>query len=278
MVNGREGTGKTTICMQAGKEILQTHENGTVLWLATEGAVQDTVNKMESLGLTDQRFMVGQKSDGTFKFDSYRDSDRKELDTLLNIIEKPLLAVFIDSIRGMSRLDDNDPKNGDIMHALNAIVCDKYNAGLIYIDHHGKGHKSNLLDKSVGTTAKTSAVRVVLSITAVSNLKRLVEVAKCNIFSNMPNLQAVKAGNEIFISQPQSDNEETIAGKIEDFLVKQFSERSEIPSGEIYRKAKEAGFSEALLKRVKQKLDIKSARQGYGEGGTWMWIWDLYAQ
>ena len=112
---------------------------GEVLWLATEGAVQDTVAKMESLKLTSDRFAVAQKSDETFKFDFHLQADRIELDTLLSDLPKPILAVFIDSIRGMSRLDDNDPRNGDLMHKINAIVCDKHRAGLVYMDHHGKG-------------------------------------------------------------------------------------------------------------------------------------------
>ena len=72
-----------------------------------------------------------------------------ELATLLDDL-CPILCVFIDSIRGMSRLDDNDAKNGDIIQQINAIVCDKHRAGLVYIDHMGKGKKSNLLDKQWG--------------------------------------------------------------------------------------------------------------------------------
>ena len=159
ILNGREGMGKTTVALQIAWEILKQHLEGMIVWLATEGTVQDTVAKMVEQDLTSHRFVVGQKANESFKWDFYLKGDREEFEILLDDLQ-PIICVFIDSVRGMSRLDDNDPKNGDIMHMINSIVCDKHRATLVYIDHHGKGAKSNLLDKAVGTTAKTSSVRV----------------------------------------------------------------------------------------------------------------------
>lgn len=269
MVNGREGSGKTTICMVSAREILEQYQKGSILWLATEGAVQDTVNKMETLGLTSERFLIAQKADGSFKFDFIRHGDLKELDTILELLDPPVLAVFIDSIRGMSSLDDNDAKNGHVMHKINAIVCDKYKATLIYVDHWGKGKKDNLLDKAVGTTAKTAAVRLVLSVIENSKYTRVIKPAKSNLLPGIPNLRSVQKGTNIFIEQPLDESDETLTNKLESFLVNLLAGGEEMSAAQIYRLTEAEGYTEPLVKSVKHKLNIKSKKVS----GEWVWVW-----
>lgn len=271
--NGREGDGKTTICLQIAKEMIQLLK-GYVVWLATEGAVADTVAKMEEIGLDNPRFVVAQKSDGSFKFDFHLKGDRDELDTLLSDLPKPILAVFIDSIRGMSRYDDNDAGNGDLMHKINAIVCDKYRAGLVYIDHWGKGKKDNLLDRNVGSTAKTSAVRGVLSVLPVSKFKRIIKPAKANISSMGGDLEVIKIGEKIIIQEPKVHSDETLKGKAEEWLINLFAQNSCIRATEVYRMGEDEGFSGSLLKIVKKDLGIQAHRDG--EKSAWKWVWPLY--
>jgi len=270
IVNGREGMGKTTICLRAARETLRQHPGGMIVWLATEGAVQDTVAKMVEQKLNDPRFVVAQRADESFKWDFIRQGDRKELETLLDEL-RPILIVFIDSIRGMSRLDDNDPKNGDVIHAINSIVCDKHKAGLVYIDHHGKGHKDNLLDRAVGTTAKTSSVRGVLSVLPVSKFKRVIRPAKANISSMGGELEVLKVGNDIIIQEPVAPSDESLKGRAEEFLIKLFNEQKTMAAAEVYRIGESQGFSGSLLKTVKKDLGIQSHRDG--EKSAWKWVW-----
>ena len=272
ILNGREGMGKTTIGLSAAKEILGNHPSGRVVWLATEGAVQDTVSKMVEMGLTDNRFVVAQKSNQSFKWDFVLQGDKKELETLLDEI-KPIICVFIDSIRGMSRLDDNDPKNGDVIHALNSVICDKHKAGLVYLDHHGKGKKSNLLDKAVGTTAKTSSVRGVLSVMPVSKFKRVIKPAKANISTMGGELEVLKIGNEIIIQEPHTQSDESMRDKAEEFLINLFSQHNSKRATEVYRMGEDEGFSGSLLKKVKKDLGIESIRDN--RDSPWKWVWPI---
>ena len=272
ILNGREGAGKTTICLQIAKEMIQLLK-GYVVWLATEGAVADTVAKMDEIGLDNPRFVVAQKSDGSFKFDFYLKGDRDELDMLLSDLPKPILAVFIDSIRGMSRYDDNDAGNGDLMHKINAIVCDKYRAGLVYIDHHGKGRKNNLLDRNVGSTAKTSAVRGILSVLPVSKFKRIIKPAKANISTMGGDLEVLKIGEKIIIQEPKVHSDETLKGKAEEWLINLFAQNSCMRATDVYRMGEEEGFSGSLLKIVKKDLGIQSHRDG--EKSAWKWSWSI---
>lgn len=273
IVNGREGQGKTTICLRAAREILEQHSTGMVVWLATEGAVQDTVSKMVEQELTSPRFVVAQKSNESFKWDFVLQGDLKELETLLDDL-RPIICVFIDSIRGMSRLDDNDPKNGDLIHKLNSIICDKHRAGLVYIDHHGKGQKNNLLDKAVGTTAKTSSVRGVLSVMPVSKFKRVIKPAKANISSMGGELEVLKVGEKIIIQEPKTHSDETMKDRAEEFLINLFSQNSSMRATEVYRMGEDEGFSGTLLKVVKKELGIKSTREN--RDSPWKWVWPIY--
>lgn len=271
IVNGREGQGKTTICLKSAWEILEQHSTGMIVWLATEGAVQDTVAKMVELGLTSPRFVVAQKSNESFKWDFVLQGDLKEIEILLDEL-KPILCVFIDSIRGMSRLDDNDPKNGDLMHKLNSIICDKHRAGLVYIDHHGKGQKSNLLDKAVGTTAKTSSVRGVLSVMPVSKFKRVIKPAKANISTMGGELEVLKVGNDILIKEPETHSDETMSDRAEEFLINLFSKQSSIKARDVFSQGECEGISYHILKKAKGVLGIQADKKGPKEPWIWSWV------
>lgn len=273
LINGREGVGKTSISMQAGKEITEQHPEGTVVWLASEGAVADTVAKMEELQVND-RFVVAQKSDGTFKWNFIDRRELKELETLLDSLPQPILAVFVDSLRGITPYDDNESKIKNVMQALNAICCDKYKAALIYIHHFSKGKKSTLLDQSTGSTAITSSVRVVLSVLPVSAFKRTIKQAKSNISGNRPELEAIKIGNRIIINEPAQKSEDTLTTQAEEFLLSLFDKRTKIPAKEIYEKGEALEFSSTLLKNVKKTLGIEATNDGFGT--PWFWHWPLY--
>lgn len=269
MLAGREGSGKTTNALQIAKEIIDSYDAGYVIWLATEGAVLDTIDKASKIGLDNPRFVFAQKADETFKFEFSRQPDLKELDTLLKEIGGPVLAVFIDSIRGMSKFGDSDDANGRIMHTINAIVCDKYKATLIYLDHHKKGAAANLLDKTSGSTSKTSAVRLVLAIENKSKVTRTIRPAKVNIFKEIPELESIQIGNKIHIRGLTQLNEQSRTEQCEIWLTELMPQKPEIWASEVYRLAKIEGFSESTVKKVnlpiiKKKIDKK-----------WKWFWDI---
>ena len=271
MLAGREGSGKTTNAMRIAKEIVDSHETGFVVWLPTEGAVLDTIDKADKLEIDNPRFVFAEKSDGTYKFEFSRPADRNELDILLSELPGPILAVFIDSIRGMSKYGDSDDENGRIMHTLNSIVCDKHRAALIYLDHHKKGTANNLLDKTSGSTSKTSAVRLVLGIEQKSKLVRTIKPAKVNIFKEIPELESIQVGNKIYIRELANLGEASLIDKAQIWLTNLMAKNKEIYASDGYRMAEEAGFSDSALKRAKQDLPITSKKIE----NRWRWIWEL---
>jgi DNA polymerase III delta prime subunit len=267
--NGREGIGKTTTLMVIAKELLNENSTGSILWLATEGKVLDCVNKMRKIGLT-ERFYVAQKSDESFMFNFLYKSNLQELDTILSDLEQPILAVFVDSIRGMTSLGDNDDKLGGVMNGVNSVVCDKYGAALVYVDHWGKGQKTTLLDRNVGTTAKTAAVSAVISIITRTKYTRDIISSKSNI-GEIPDLISTQIGDGIRISQPSEDSTETLTSKAENFLL-QFVEPGEAKlATDVYRAAERNGINTETLKKIKRKLGIISEQASVGEPWSWRW-------
>ena len=275
IVNGREGIGKTTNCIQMAKEILDTYQENSVVWVASEGFIKDTINKFEHLDVDGSRlFILENEDENNFTFNFAR---RKDLGILDNYLKQAAneglttIAVFIDSIRGISPYDDNESKIKNVMMALNSIVCDQHNSALVYLDHWSKGQRDNLLDKAVGTTAKTAAVRAVYSITSESAYTRSIQCAKMNLLGQEPaTLKSVESSNGIIIYEATEKTDHSLVAQAEKYLIEIFSLKPTYSAQNIYEEAEERGIGSETLKKAKKKLGIESVR-GEGIGGSWEW-------
>ena len=267
---GREGMGKTSILIQAGKEIVEQNPEGTVVWFASEGSVQDTVAKLEDAGVG-ERFVVGQKSDGTFKWNLNNYNDLKELDTLLGSLDAPILAVFIDSIRGITPYGDSEEKIKNVIQSVNALVCDKYHAALIYIHHFKKGHANTIQDMLAGSTGIPSSVRAVYAVMPSSGVVRKIKQAKSNLPGTRPELEAIKVGEKIVIVESQHQSDSTMEKRAEEFLVNVFKAESRIRATKLYEMGKKVGLSSSSLKAAKANLKFIEAKNN-GKGTPWYWV------
>jgi hypothetical protein len=271
MVNGREGDGKTTFCLKMSQEILDENPANYILWLATEGATRNTVIKANDMGLTTERFIIPNKEDGSFLFNFKNQADIDLVDATLESLNGNVIAVFIDSLRGCSTLDENESKLGKLMIQLNSIVCDKHGAALIYIHHLNKSDRSNLLDRSAGNTAITGAVRHVLTVDPASKSPSSTKicVAKTNFDAPFPTLTVFKTDKDIIIRELKQAVVETQKDKSEELLVSLFTNRKEIPASEIESLGEQKGISKDVLNKAKKQLGIESTKV---EGG-WRWVW-----
>jgi bifunctional DNA primase/polymerase-like protein/AAA domain-containing protein len=272
MVAGREGSGKTTICLQWVKEIIDTHKTGYVIWLSTEGTVTDTINKACVMSLENPRFIIARKYDDSFKFNLEKENDRKQLDRILSELPETPIIVFIDSVRGMSKYSDNDDVLGKVMQIVNSIICDKHKAGAAYIDHYKKGVTIDPLDKVAGTTAKTAAVRLVLGVTKQSATTVHIKPTKSNFLNvEIPELESIKIGDKIHIRQLTKLTDQSLTDKAQLWLTKLMSKNKEMYASDIYRLAEKQGYSDGILKRAKKELPVGSKKDGKG----WKWCWQI---
>jgi archaellum biogenesis ATPase FlaH len=273
IINGREGDGKTTICLQIANEILEEYPEGIIIWIASEGHLADTYNKMKILGIDENRFFILENSDETYQFNFAVRQHLKELDQALTECKEnqmEVLAVFIDSVRGISPYEDSDSRIKNVLMDINSIVCDKYGASLIYIDHHKKGISQTLLDRSVGTTAKAAAVRGVISVLPVSTYVRKMCVAKNNPMTEIPpELMAALYNDRLIIYETTAPTDSSLIGQAEHWLLEMFSKRDTYKATDIYNEGEELGFSSDVLKKAKKNLDIDAYNEGVGK--PWYW-------
>ena len=237
--------------------------------------MQDTVVKMQDMGLDSKRFGIIKKKDGTYKFNFFLNADITEIKKNLATLKHPILAVFVDSLRGATATDENDPKIKNAMQNLNAIICDNHKAALIYIHHWKKGHTTDLLDKVIGTTAITSSVRQILGIIKKSGYVRLIKQAKSNI-GLCSELEMVMVGDDIVIRQPTEESSDTQANKAEKFLIELFKDTDSVQATDGYKWAEEEGIGEEVIKKARKKLGIESKTEGIGK--AWYWYWELHGK
>jgi hypothetical protein len=272
IINGREGLGKTTICLAIVKHILERFPDCVVLWLATEGTVADTFIKAIDLGLPDGPFQIAAKGEDDFLFNFRSEQEQKLLDDLLTSSPKRVIAVFIDSVRGMTSQDPNSEEIGNTMRRLNSIVCDKHGAALVYLHHWNKKAGASWLDRNTGSTAITAAVRLVLSVLPNSKYSRKLVVSKSNMAEHIPAVNVVKQGEEIHFYDAEEDADDSQIDMSESFLLDMFKEHETLLARAIYRTGLEKGFSEDALKRAKSKLRIQSFKSAEG------WVWSFPAK
>ena len=267
IINGREGLGKTTVCLQIAKEILDCHPGKSVIWFSTEGTVADTFVKATQHNLPDGTFLIASKNGEDFLFNFKRYDERKLLDEFLARLEMPAAAVFIDSIRGMTSQSVNDEETGNTIRQLNSIVCDKHKAALIYLHHWNKKAGDSWLDRNTGSTAITAAVRLVLSVLPNSKFTRKLVVAKSNIAEEIPNLNVVKQGNDILFYDSGEGVGETISSKAERLLLDMFKNEDKILAKQVYLAGEKEGISSDVLKKVKLKMNVVSKKLN----DRWYW-------
>ena len=270
MVSGREGSGKTTLCLKMAKEILETQSDGIVAWICTEGFVLDTFNKMKEMGLKDRRFQIPKKPDGTYRFNLKLREDCNCIANYLKQLDQHVLIVFVDSLRGASEFDANEDKMRIPIMNLNAIVCDSHKASCLWIHHDNKTPRGNLLDSIAGSPAITAAVRQIFSVRKKSAYVRSIKQAKSNV-GIAPELELIKAGKDIIIRQPDQESEEGQIDRAEALLIELFRDKDTIPARDIFEEAEKEGILEHPVKDAKKRLHMQSIKIG----DKWFWKWKI---
>ncbi len=269
MVSGREELGKTTICLQICKEVLEENPEGSIVWLGTEGFMGDTLIKMDMLGL-DKRFYVPKKADGTYQFDLVDKKDLAEIKlTLDKKIPKPILLVVVDSLRGSTTISEVDDRIKTPMKNLNAMATELFHSALIWIHHHNKQNVS-LRNKDSGNTAIRAFVRVAFAILKKGEHTRLIKQSKSNLLGvKCPDLLSIEDGQgRIEICEIEEDTE-GMQAKAEALLIDMFKDTNKIRARDAIQEADAMDISKNVLHKIKARLGIDSQKQGM----VWIWMW-----
>ncbi|MFH0844903.1 MAG: bifunctional DNA primase/polymerase [Pseudomonadota bacterium] len=279
MWSAREGEGKTTNIVQIGQEVLNENPQGIIIGIPCEGFVEDMKDKLAKLNVDKRRFPLLQNSNGTYRFNFALNEDLKQLQEILQECKDgklPVLAVIIDSIRGMTTYDDNDSRIRNVMMNINAIVCEGAGASLIYLHHFKKSNADSLLDKNVGATALTAAVRGVYSLIPQGKNVRKIIATKMNILGHHPKpLLSIEVQDgdryQVIIREENEGSDDSMKDKAQEWLTKMFTEKSSYKAADIYQEGEKQGFSSSTLKQAKADLPI-TVTKSKGKKAPWLWV------
>ena len=276
MFAGSPEAGKTTICLQAIKEMFETYKTGSIAWVASEGTVDDTIKKMYQLGLPrNDRIHILHSSNnkGNCDFELDTEKGREKLDLAIKSLPEKPFAIFIDSLRGVMSKSTNDEFVGKAMKKVNAIVCGIHRASLIYIHHHTKGPATNKQNKIAGSVDIVASVRLAMNIIPHSETVRHIIKAKSNIlFYEIPEVQAVllPENKKIIISTLMEQKPINQTDECEKWLADFMETNREILSKDLTKMAKDAGYSYRILELARKKLSMVYKRNGK----NFIWVWN----
>ena len=241
---GREGEGKSSDVVQTCKEIVLSNPKFWVLWVACEGFVSDHSDKWRKLKIPYRVVMLSDDK-GVYKLQLDKWADQVFLDQALQDLKLEtggqVVAVVIDSIRGMQSIGENDPQMASLMSMLNSIICDKHKAACIYIAHHKKGLEPMRLNKVSGSTSITSSVRAVYALERISECVCTITPDKANALGHNPKtyksvlIEKEGGSYEISIIEGEQDQDATQTAKAEKFLISLFRQKAIWMAAEIYR-------------------------------------------
>lgn len=282
---GREGQGKSTDVAQICKEIVLSNKKYWALWIGTEGFISDHADKWRKLKLPEQVVMLSDdKEVYKLQLDNYR--DREFLDESIEALKRQtngqVVAVVIDSIRGMQSMGENDPKIANLISSVNAIVCDKHKAACIYIAHHKKGKDDNRLNRVAGSTGITSSVRAVYAVERVSEFVCKIVPDKINILGHNPKtyksvlIEDDDGGYDISFIEDTVQDDGTGRTRAEKLLISLFREKTEYLAAEIYKIGAIENLSSGVIKSAKANLPIETIHES--PKSPWIWRCDLYKQ
>lgn len=300
---GQAGAGKTTIAIQLAATIstggkfpdgTNTRPGSILIW-SGEDALDDTLTprlvaadaNLEKIYFINDVVNVLQMNKRAFNpaVDMHALVVRAETipDLTLIMIDPIISAVACDS-----------HKNGEVRRALQPVVDFglKRNCAILGITHFSKGGQSkSILDRVTGSLAFGALARIVLAageIVGDDTTKRILCRVKSNIGADTGgfeySLEEVELESDIhtnrikwggyqdgsandLLSPPASNN----AGDCVDFL-KAILANGKMKVKDIFRVGYENGFNQDQLKRAKQKLKIKSQREGFGKGAVIYWV------
>ncbi len=272
MFTAREGEGKTSNLLQICKEILEENEEGCIIWLATEGIVLDTFDKIRLLGLDKSgRFFIPKNRHGDYHFNLM---DKNELNAIKIILDKApatILFVVVDNLSSsVLEISENEDRIKFAIVGLNTIVCEQLKSTLGWI-HHCAKQKVSLKDLYAGSTVIMRNVKRGFAIINKEKHTRVIKMIKNNLLGTQcTDLISIENEGIIAISGIEDEDEST-REKAESLLINAFKDTNKVRAKDVLGEADRMEISRTILNKLKSKLGIDSQKQGL----VWIWVWRL---
>lgn len=300
IIDGMPGVGKSTLTADIAAKVSTgaTFPCGTenrargVLFLAVEDGVADTIRpRVEAAGGDVERVysMAGVITQGQ---ESAPDLS-KHIDLIRNlVIEHDIGLIIIDPIMALLGATVDSYRDQDVRSITTPLarLAEELNVIVLVVRHPNKGSSSNALMRGGGSMAFIGAARVGLVIgkDPSDESRRILAVAKSNLAAMADSLQFKLVSDEqfecariewlgksmvsadILYSEPNLEEKNQTEEAIE--WLQDFLGDSEVDSRTAKQKAADAGITEKVLRRAREKLSVQVIRRGKGQDHVTLWL------
>lgn len=261
---------------------------GNVIYVSSEDALADTMVPRFMAARGDRGRMYNiVPPDGSLSLD-------RDIPELRDIIEQDpeICMIVLDPITAMYGETVNENRNADIRRVLTPLTQMAEDTGVCIVanSHFGKSKDHRALHKTLGSVALPAHARITFGVLRHPNNEDRIIMApqKSNhrdvyglAYSVEPWPENPEIPRVIWEPEPVYESLDELVqqgrgGKpaervaaAEEWLIANLLVPT--PAGEVKRQATAGGISKRTLARAKRNLNIQSTKEGYGDGGTWMW-------
>lgn len=292
IVEGDPGVGKsratcalaTATAVGSGPQGWSTSEPSNVLMLSVEDGLSDTIRpRLDSMRADVKRIFA---IEGALTLD-----DNGTLTLEAEIIDLKPSIVIIDPLVAYigARVDLHRANEVRGVTARLALLAEKYGCAVIAVRHLTKSGKDRAIYRGIGSIDFTAAARSGLLVgtdpdnpsrrAIIQTKNNLAEFGKAIgyeiregqfFWTGVSNLTA-----ERILSASSNESESSAQSEAESFLHTALAEGPR-PSKEVRKDAREAGISDATLRRAKNAIGVTAQPKGQsGKRGADFWEWSL---
>jgi hypothetical protein len=309
LIAGDPGLGKSTVTISFAAHVTTGTQwpdgtpcpKGDVVLISAEDDAADTIcPRLDAAGADSSRIHIvtGVES---LNWEGMRETRMLSLRRDLEVIREAVLAIpnvrliIVDPISAY--LDGSDSHNNAEVRALMAPLSElaaSIGAAIIFVTHLNKGTGGSALYRTTGSLAFVASARAAFLVVADKGdpLRRLFLPLKNNLGPDGSGMAyrievaddvsrvvwekeciSISADEALGRNDDEPDHESTLAGDAAEWLIEVLS-AGPMPSIDVKKHAKEAGYSDSTIRRAQAALGIKPHRVG-GAAGDGAWAWTL---
>ncbi|MBF6142888.1 AAA family ATPase [Nocardia farcinica] len=309
LLAGREGLGKSTIaaskCAQITRGTLEGEWYGTprnVIYLHTEDARDFTVvPRLRAAGADlDRVLFIDVVSE-------YSETDALVLPDDIGELERVVVAedvafIVLDAATSAMSSDLSGKDDRQVRQFLEPLsqMAARRDCVVLGLCHFGKRDGNDTGKLILGSIAWSQVARSVLSVAKDEDTGNLIVTnTKANLAPRTRSMEAVIESTTVptddglaevgvlrWLGETTVDARDLLGGPVDDTDVVERSEAEQVilayledrggsaPAADVLKHARAVGLSDNATKKARIKAKVRTERQGFGKGASWVWIID----
>ncbi|MFH1022393.1 MAG: AAA family ATPase [Planctomycetota bacterium] len=270
-------------------------EVGSVILLSAEDDAADTIRpRLEAAGADLAKIHILEAVRERDKPRPFSlDRDVEQLEPAIKTLPDCRLVV-VDPVSAYMGAGTDSHKNTDVRRVLAPLAALAQSSGVavLAVSHMSKGQGGKALYRSMGSLGFIAAARAAWLVARDKHdpaLRLFVPIKNNLAPGGVAGLSYRIESSDLEIPAPRivwggpvavtadeilaaelAPSRGHVREEVEEWLENYLSDGPR-PAGEVYQAAEGAGFHKRTVERGKQALGVRAIRQGFGDGGTWVW-------